>query len=75
MAFATDWDEIRNAARLNILFGLALLVTMAVFFPLFDFSRGTTGAYMGAVLVLTLAMIFFYWRQERTATIVSTTQK
>jgi hypothetical protein len=65
MAFATDWDEIRHAARLNILFGLALLMTMVVFFSVLDFSRPTTNVYIGGTLVLTLAMIFFYWRQER----------
>lgn len=68
MAFATDWDEIRHGARLNILFGLALLMTFVVFFPQFDFSRPTTYAYMGGVVVLTLAMLFFYFRQERAKT-------
>lgn len=65
MAFATDWDEIRLAARLNILFGAALIGTFIAFFSQFDFTRVTTGAYMGGVVVLTLAMFFFYWRQER----------
>ncbi len=67
MAFATDWDELRLAARLNLLFGLALLMTIVVFFPLFDFSRVTTGAYIGAVAVLTIVMLVFYWRQERSS--------
>lgn len=65
MAFARDWDEIRIAARLNILFGVALIATIIAFFSLFDFTRGTTSAYMGGIVVLTVAMIFFYWRQER----------
>lgn len=65
MAFATDWDEIRLAARLNILFGLALLMTMAVFVAEFDFTRSTTNVYIGGTLILTAAMLFFYFRQER----------
>lgn len=72
MAFARDWDEIRLAARLNILFGLALLMTMAVFFREFDFTRPTTYVYMGGTLVLTLILIFLYFRQERaTRTLVA----
>ncbi len=67
MAFARDWDEIRIGAALQILFGVALLATMVIFFPLFDFARPTTGAYMGLVLILTVAMIFLFWRQERAA--------
>lgn len=65
MAFATDWDEIRHAARLNILFGLALLATMAVFWNQYDFSRVTIYVYLGGTLVLTLGMLLFYILQER----------
>ncbi len=65
MAFASDWDEIRLGAGLNILFGVALIATFIFFFPLFDFTRVTTGVYMGGTVVLTLGMLFFAWRQER----------
>lgn len=65
MAFARDWDEIRMAARLNLLFGAALISTFIFFFPQFDFSRPTTIPYMVGVVILTLAMGFFYWQHER----------
>jgi hypothetical protein len=65
MAFAGDWDEIRMPARLNILFGVALTVANIVFISQFDFTRGIVNAYIGGIIVLTLAMLFFYWRQER----------
>jgi hypothetical protein len=65
MAFARDWDEIRIAARLNLLFCVALIGTIIVFFPLFDFTRVTTPAYIGGVVVLGVGMLFFYWWQRR----------
>lgn len=65
MAFATDWDEIRLPAQLNMLFGIAVIATIVVFFGQFDFTRPTTNVYIGGAIVLTLAMAFFYWRQER----------
>jgi hypothetical protein len=65
LAFARDWDEIRIGVRLNILFGLALLGTIVAFFSQFDFTRVTSNAYIGAVGLLTLAMIYFYRRHER----------
>ncbi|MBI4673671.1 MAG: hypothetical protein HY741_18630 [Chloroflexi bacterium] len=65
MALARDWDEIRLAARLNILFGAALIGTFVFFFRLFDFTRATTIPYMVAVVVLTVGMLWFYWRHER----------
>jgi hypothetical protein len=67
MAFATDWDEIRIPAGLNLLFGLTLIATFIVFFPLYDFSRPTTAVFMGGVVVLTAVMLFFAWRHERSA--------
>lgn len=67
MAFAQDWDEIRLAVRLNILLGVALTGTFVFFFSRFDFTRVTTGAYMFSVVVLTLVLIWFYWRHERAA--------
>lgn len=65
MASAHDWDEIRIGARLNILFGVALLISIVAFQSRFDFSQPTTRSYSVGTLVLTLAMVFFYWRQER----------
>ena len=67
MAFASDWDEIRLAARLNIVNGLALAVTIVAFLPLFDFSTGTrtTTSYVGGVIVLTVGMAVFHVLQER----------
>jgi hypothetical protein len=65
MAFATDWDEIRNGVRLNILFGLALLATIAAFSSALDFSRVTVYVYIGGTLVLTVALLLLYFIQER----------
>jgi hypothetical protein len=45
MAFASEGEEIRIGAWLNILFGLSVLASIVVFQPLFDFSRATTWAY------------------------------
>ena len=63
MAFAQDWDEIRIGVRLNILFGLALLASILVFLPLFDFRQPGVWLYVGGIALLTGALIFFYWRQ------------
>ena len=65
MAFASDWDEIRIAAQVNILFGVALIGTILAFLPLFDYTRLPSHFYGWAIAVLTLAMVFCYWRQER----------
>lgn len=65
MAFAYDWDEIRAAAQVNMVFGLALLGTVLVFQPLFDPTRITSHSYGWGVALVTLVMAFFYWRQER----------
>jgi hypothetical protein len=66
MAFARDWDEIRLAARLNIVNGLALLATVALFLGLFDFSgKRTTLSYVGGLVFLTAGMLLFYYVQER----------
>lgn len=65
MAFARDWDEIRMAAALNVLFGVALLATIIIFWSQFEFSRGTTWGYVGGVPILTAILIFLFWRQER----------
>jgi hypothetical protein len=67
MAFAQDWDEIRLAARLNILNGIALMATIAVLYPSFDFRPGRAHPYfyIVGVIVLTLGMIVFHVLQER----------
>lgn len=65
MALAADWDEIRNAAQLNLLFGAAVLVSILGFWREFDFSRTPTLTYGLGALLLTLAMAFLYWRQEQ----------
>ncbi len=66
MAFANDWDEIRMAAQVNILYGVALFGTILAFQSVFDPNRPTNHFYGWFVTVLTLVMAIFYWRQERT---------
>jgi hypothetical protein len=65
MAFASDWDEIRLAARLFILNGVALAVTVVVFFGEFTSGRPTLSSYGVGVVGLTVAMAVFYVIQER----------
>jgi hypothetical protein len=65
MAFASDWDEIRRAAQLFILNGVALLVTAVVFRDEFVPGRNTIAGYTGALVLLTLVMTAFYVVQER----------
>jgi len=64
MAFATDWDEIRTATGLFVLNGAALLVT-AVVFRNELLNRGTTIGYVAALVIMTGAMILFFYIQER----------
>lgn len=65
LAFARDWDEVRLAAALNILFGVVLLAASLIFRDQLDFSRVTAPAFLIMVAALTVSMIFFYWRQEQ----------
>jgi hypothetical protein len=65
MAFATDWDEIRRAAQLFILCGVALIVVSLLSTDAFLPGRGTVGGYVGGLAVLTIAMTGFYVLQER----------
>ncbi len=65
MAMAVDWDEVRLAAGLQILFGLSLTAVLVAFRPEFDFARSPTSTYAGGVVLLTLAMVIFFWLQER----------
>jgi len=64
MAFARDWMEIRAAAALNILNGVALLTASLASFPLFQSPR--TGGYLVTLAAMTGLMALFSWRQEQT---------
>ena len=63
MAFARDWDEIRTAARLFIVNGVALLVTAALFYG--ELNGRTVSSYIGGLIFLTVAMAAFHVLQER----------
>ena len=63
MAFARDWDEIRTAARLFIVNGVALLATMVVFRD--GLTGVTSGSYIWGISILTVAMAAFHVLQER----------
>jgi membrane associated rhomboid family serine protease len=65
MAKAHDWDEVRLAGALGILFGVAVCATLLFFRPEFDFVRSPTRGYAGLAVLFTLGMVFFTWRQER----------
>lgn len=65
MAFAQDWDEIKTAAQLFVLNGLALLATVVVFRDEFLPGRGTPWGYVAGVTVMTIVMAGFYVLQER----------
>jgi uncharacterized membrane protein HdeD (DUF308 family) len=65
MALAQDWDEIRTAARLFILNGLALLVVTVLFRDEFLPGRGTPIAFAGALAVMTGVMAVFHVLQDR----------
>jgi hypothetical protein len=63
MAFARDWDEIRTAARLFIVNGVALLATCALFYG--ELTGRTVSSYIGGLIFLTVAMAAFHVLQER----------
>jgi len=63
MAFARDWDEVRTAARLFIVNGVALLGTVVLFRE--DLTGKTAGAYVGGLVVFTAGMVAFHVLQER----------
>ena len=65
IAQAADWDEVRRGVQLNILFGVAVCATLIAFRSLFDFARMTTLTYAAGMVLLTLGLGLFYWRQER----------
>ena len=62
---AKDWDEVRLAGALGILFGVALCATLVAFRNEFAFNRPTSMGYAGFAVLFTVAMAFFFWRQER----------
>jgi len=65
MAFAQDWDEIRTAARLFILNGVALLTVTVVFRDDLLPGRGTGAGFAVALAVMTGIMIGFHVLQDR----------
>jgi hypothetical protein len=65
LAFAEDWDEVRIAAQVNIIFGVAVVATVLIFLSLFDFTRFTSHFFAWATAVLTLVMCYYYWRHEK----------
>jgi hypothetical protein len=65
MAFARDWDEIRVAALLFILNGVALAVTILVFGGELTPGRTTITSYVGGIVAMTAAMAAFFVVQER----------
>ena len=65
LARARDWDEIRIGVWLNVLFGVALLLSVLVFLPMYDFSLIATQIYLGSIIVLTLALALAAWLQGR----------
>jgi hypothetical protein len=67
MAFAGDWHEIRTAARLFVLNGIALTAVAIVFRDGFIPERGSAVAFTVAVATMTVVMAAFHWAQERRA--------
>jgi hypothetical protein len=65
MAFAQDWDEIRTAARLFILNGVALLVVTVLGRDEFLPGRGTPTGFAVALAVGTGIMAAFHVLQDR----------
>lgn len=65
MARATDWDEVRLGAIGNLILVGALAVTSVVFYPYFNHTHPTVNQYMIGLVVLSLALAFFIWQQER----------
>jgi low temperature requirement protein LtrA len=65
MAFAADWHEIRTAARLFVLNGLALTVVAIVFRDEFLPGRGSALGFTLTIATMTILMAGFHWVQER----------
>ena len=64
IGFAHDWDEVRTAGALAILWGVTVCLTLIFFRSEFDFSRAPTMTYAGIAVFFTLGFVFFFWRQE-----------
>ena len=64
IAFAHDWDEVRLAGALAVLWGVTVCLTLLVFRAEFDFSRAPTMSYAGMAVLFTVGFAFFFWRQE-----------
>jgi hypothetical protein len=65
MAFAADWDEIRTAARLFVLNGVALIAVSIIFRSEFLPGRGSAAAFTIGLAVMTGVMAAFHVLQER----------
>jgi hypothetical protein len=65
MAFASDWSEVRRAAQLFILNGVALIAVTLVFRDEFLPGRGTAMGFAFGVAVMTIAMAGFHVYQDR----------
>ena len=65
MALAQDWDEIRTAAQLFILNGVALLVVAVLGRDEFLPGRGTPLGFTAALVVGTGIMVAFHVLQDR----------
>jgi len=64
IAFAHDWDEVRLAGGLAVLWGVVVCLTLLFFRAEFDFSRAPTMGYAGMAVLFTVGFAFFFWRQE-----------
>jgi hypothetical protein len=65
MAFARDWDEIRTAAQLFVLNGVALLLVTVGFRNEFLPGRGTAAGFAIGLAIMTAIMAAFYVAQDR----------
>jgi hypothetical protein len=65
MAFARDWAEVRVAALLFVLNGVALTAVALVFGSELRTGASPTNSFIWGVVALTVAMAAFYWVQER----------
>lgn len=64
IAFAHDWDEVRLAGALAVLWGAVVCLTLLLFRSEFDFGRAPTMGYAGIAVLFTAGFAFFVWRQE-----------
>jgi hypothetical protein len=69
MAFASDWREVRAAAFLNALNGVALLSASLI--SIGEFNSPRAQGYLITLGVMTVAMVWLIWRQENAPTPVA----